>query len=84
MIITVFFSFDHIYQKSCQVIGISRCTDLVIDYGESIMSFSEVDHGFDKVFAVFAEYPCNTDDKELINCAGYGKFTVQLCLSIDI
>ena len=39
MIITVFFSFDHIYQKSCQVIGISRCTDLVIDYGESIMSF---------------------------------------------
>ena len=23
-------------------------------------------------------------DKELINCAGYGKFTVQLCLSIDI
>ena len=84
MIITVFFSFDHIYQKSCQVIGISRCTNLVIDYGESIMSFSEVDHGFDKVLAVFAEYPCNTDDKELINCAGYGKFTVQLCLSIDI
>jgi len=84
MIITVFFSFDHIYQKSCQVIGISRCTDLVIDYGESIMSFSEADHGFDKVLAVFAEYPCNTDDKELINCAGYGKFTVQLCLSIDI
>lgn len=39
MIITVFFSFNHIYQKSCQVIGISRCTDLVIDYGESIMSF---------------------------------------------
>ena len=46
--------------------------------------YKRQDHGFDKVLAVFAEYPCNTDDKELINCAGYGKFTVQLCLSIDI
>ena len=76
MIITVFFSFDHIYQKSCQVIGISRCTDLVIDYGESIMSFSEVDHGFDKVLAVLAEYPGNADNEILVQCTAYCEFTV--------
>ena len=84
MIVTVFLCLDHIYQQSCQVIGISWSTDLVIDYGECVVCFSKIDHGLDEVLAVFAKYPCNTDDKELIHCAGYSQFAVQFGLSIDI
>ena len=66
------------------IIGIRRCADLVTDHPHSVVLFAHVQHGFDKVLAVLAEYPGNADNEILVQCTAYCEFTVQLCLSVDI
>ena len=84
VIVAVFLCLDHVYQKTCKVVGVGRSSDLVTDYGKLVMGFSQIYHGTDKVFAVFAEYPCNTYDKEFIYSAGYCQFTVKLGLTVYV
>ena len=84
VIVAVFLCLDHVYQKTCKVVGVGRSSDLVTDYGKLVMGFSQIYHGTDKVFAVFAEYPCNTYDKEFIYSAGYCQLTVKLGLTVYV
>ena len=84
MVFAVLFFFQHIYKKSCKVVGVSRCTDLVIYNSQGIMCFAKIDHGLDEVFAVQSEYPCNTHDVVLRSIFFHGNFTFVFGLSIDI
>ena len=84
MIVTVFVCLDHINQQSCQIVGISRRTDLIGNNGQFVVRFCHIQHGFDKVLSVFTEYPCDTNDKIFIQSGRYGKFSVQFGLAVYI
>ena len=63
MISAVFISLDHIYKKSCEIVGVGRGSDLVINDRCGSTFLSDPQHGLNEVLAVYAEYPGNTDDK---------------------
>ena len=43
---------NHIYEKSCKIQCVSRCTNLIIHNTYCIVCFSDIYHGFDKVFTI--------------------------------
>ena len=84
MIVAVFVCFDHIHQKSCQIKGVGRSTDLVTDNSELVVCFGNIEHGTDKVFAVGSKYPGDTDDKIPVQNFGHCQFTIQLGSTIYV
>ena len=82
VIVAVFLCLDHVYQKTCKVVGVGRSSDLVTDYGKLVIGFfPRFTMVTDKVFARFCRIPCNTYDKEFIYSAGYCQLTVKLGLT---
>ena len=84
MIISILFCLYHIYQKTCKIKCIRRCTNLVIYNCKFIVCLTDIQHRLDKVLTVLAKYPCNTYDKVFVQITGYSKLSIQLCLSIYI
>ena len=48
------------------------------------MLFAYVEHGFDKVAAVFAEYPCDPNNEVFFKGIRHSKLALQLGLSVYI
>ena len=84
MIITVFIGFDHIHQQARQIIGVGRCADLIGYDFQGVMCLADVQHRLDEVLAVDAEYPCNPDDKILVQGLRNCKLAFQLRLSVNV
>ena len=84
MIFAVLFFFQHIHKKLCQIVGIRRSSDLIVYHSQGIMGLSKIQHGLDKVFAVYAKYPGNTDNIIFIRIFFYCQLPFILCLSINI
>ena len=57
---------DHIHQKSCKVVCVSRRTDLVTDNRYSAALLAETEHCLDKVLSVYTKYPCDTNCEEFL------------------
>ena len=84
MIVAVFFRFNHIYQQHSQVKGVGWRTNLVVYYCEEFMCLSYIQHGFDEVLAVFAEYPGNTDNEIFFQSFGNSQFSGQFGFSVYV
>ena len=84
MVIAVFLGLHHVHQEPCQIEGIGRSADLVVDYTYCIMGLADIDHGLNKVLPVEAEYPCDPDDEILLKNTADSQLAVQLALAIDI
>ena len=84
MIFSVLFFFQHIHQKSCQIIGIGRRTDLIIYNRQSVMCFAEIQHSLDKVLAIQSKHPRNTDNIIMRSILFYCNLSLIFGLSIDI
>ena len=57
VVIAVFFRLHHIHQQPGQVGGVGRRAHLIVNNPDGVVFFAEIQHGFDKVFAVPSEYP---------------------------
>ena len=84
MVIAVLFGPDHVHQQPGEIMGISRRSDLVVDYADGIVGLSDVYHGFDKILAVQSKDPGDPDDKELLKRFCDFQFPVQLRLAVNI
>ena len=66
MVRAVFLSHDHVAQQRRQIRRICRAANLVTDYIKRIVRLRKLQHGLDKIVAVLAKYPRDTDDKIVI------------------
>ena len=84
MVVAVFVGFDHIDQEPGQVIGIGGSADLVVDDAYGVMVFASVEHRLDKVLAVDAEDPRNSDDEVFVEKGADCQLSFQFALSVDV
>ena len=84
MVSAVFVGLDHIHKESCEIVGVGRGPDLVINDRCGSTLLSDPKHGLNEVLAVYAEYPGNADGKEFLHQLLNRKLTFVLCLSVNI
>ena len=84
MVSAVFVGLDHIHKESCEIVGVGRGPDLVINDRCGSTLLSDPQHGLNEVLAVYAEYPGNADGKEFLHQLLDRKLSLILGLSIDI
>ena len=84
MVTAVLVCLYHIHQKFCQIVSISRGSDLIIYHAQFIMCLGKIQHSFNKVLSIHSEYPGDSDDIILLQIFFYCQFSFVFRLSIDI
>ena len=84
MIAAVLVGLDHVDQKSCQIIGVGRGTNLVIYHADCPALFAETQHSLNEVLSCHAEYPGNSYDKVFVGQLFYCQLSLVLGLTVYI
>ena len=84
MIATILVGLDHVNQKSCQIIGVGRGSNLVIYHADCPALFAETQHSLDEVLSCHAEYPGNAHDKVFVGQFFYSQLALVLGLTVYI
>lgn len=84
VIAAVLVGLDHVNQKSCQVIGVGRGSNLIIYHADCPALFAETQHSLDEVLSCHAEYPGNAHDKVFVGQFFYRQLTLVLSLTVYI
>ena len=78
MVRSVLFGHDHVAQQRRQIRCVRRAANLVADYIQLVVRLRKTQHGLDKIVAVLAEHPRNTDDKIVIQLLLDSQFAAKL------
>ncbi len=84
MVAAVFVGLDHINKESCQIICVSRGSDLIIHNTDCPALFANAQHRLDEVLSCHAEYPGNADGKVFVGQLFYCQLSLVFRLAVYV